>query len=124
MNESGKNYTSYLCILLSGCSLTYNDQFMLEPSPEYKLGFTVRIALMVLTDKIYTILNIYTTLICLLLLFLLCFKLTILPSLISVALFQLVMERLLCYPGFLSCGIRVVLILRHKLFSEDDELTA
>ena len=54
---------------------------------EYKLGFTFRIALMVLTDKIYTILNcsippdLSVTVVSSI------FKLIILPSLISVALF-------------------------------------
>lgn len=74
---------------------------------EYKLGFTVRIALMVLTNKIYTILNcsippdLSVTVVSSI------FKLIILPSLISVALFQLVMEKLCAYPGFLSCGVEL-----------------
>lgn len=62
---------------------------------------------MVLTDKIYTILNcsippdLSVTVVSSI------FKLIILPSLISVALFQLVMEKFCAYPGFMSCGVEL-----------------
>lgn len=116
MNESGKNYTSILHTVVAALwHIMIIHAF--RAFTEYKLGFTVRIALMVLTDKIYTILNcsippdLSVTVVSSI------FKLTILPSLISVALFQLVMEKLCAYPGFLSCGGRVVLIFKTPAFS-------
>lgn len=84
-------------------------------STEYRLGFIFRIALMVLTDKIYTILNssippdLSATVVSSI------FKLIILPSLTSVALFQLVIEKLCAYLGFMWG--RVVLIFKTPAFS-------
>lgn len=70
---------------------------------------------MVLTDKIYTILNssippdLSATVVSSI------FKLIILPSLTSVALFQLVIEKLCAYLGFM--WDRVVLIFKTPAFS-------
>ena len=114
VNESEKNYTSYIAYC-GGCSLIYNDNSCFQSLQRIQIRFYIQDCFDGFDwQDLYHPQLLYTTwFVCYCCFFYL--QLIILPSLTSVALFQLVIEKLCAYLGFMWG--RVVLIFKTPAFS-------